>query len=156
MPGTPAEHENTTHAPSGSKENAQRENDRELRRAMRFAVAAGLLVDVVLITIAALQGTPQLWGALIGTGLALVVTLPGLLIAERALRLAPIMLAALVLGSWLLKMVVVIIVIALVRDTGAVAMPWLGVALLAGAIAAIIAETVVVARRRPLLEVEGL
>ncbi len=61
-------------------------------------------------------GTPGLWGALLGTGMvaffALTTAVVMLVTADRPLHLA----SAALVGSWLVKVVVVFVVLLIVRD----------------------------------------
>lgn len=61
-------------------------------------------------------GLPGVWGALIGVGLALVfsgTTVVSMLATSHA---SPQKMAAVVMGAWLGKVIVVIVVLALIRD----------------------------------------
>lgn len=126
-----------------------------MQRAMILALVVGLVLDAIVILIAALgfEGT-ALNGALIGTGLTLVIVLPPLVIAFAAKRMTPVTMAVTVLGSWAVKMLVVILVLILVRDLGSVSTRWIGLALLVGAVSAVLVEAVLLARTRQPLEVE--
>lgn len=126
-----------------------------MRRAVVIALMIGLALDLVVIILAASLGDgPAVTGALIGTGLTLVVVLPTLAMVFLGRRLAPVTMAATVLGSWAVKMLVVIIVLLLVRDLPSVSAPWLGAALLVGAVSAVLGEGVLLARTRQPLNVE--
>lgn len=63
-----------------------------------------------------LAGLPGVWGALIGIGLALLfsgTTVASMLLTARS---APTTMAAVVMGAWLAKVVVLIAVLAVIRD----------------------------------------
>ena len=62
--------------------------------------------------------------------------------------------AATVLGSWAVKMLVVILVLIVVRDMGGVSTRWIGLALLVGAVSAVAVEVTLLARSRQPLDVE--
>lgn len=133
---------------------ARARNDRLLLRALLIAVAAGLVIDAVVILVAVLAGGDgAVAGALVGSGLALVVTLPTLGSALASRRLDPTGWAMVLMGSWMVKMFVLIIALLLLRDASWLSRPWLGVALLAGAIVAAVTEAVGMMRGRPRLEV---
>lgn len=126
-----------------------------MRRAVVIALMIGLGLDLVVIVLAASLGDgTSVIGALIGTGLTLVVVLPTLALVFLGRRLAPVTMAATVLGSWAVKMLVVIIVLLLVRDLPGVSAPWLGAALLVGAVSAVLGEGLLFARTRQPLDVE--
>lgn len=95
--------------------------DRSMQRATVIAVAVGLVLDVIVLIVAATRPeSTALAGALVGTGLTLVVVLPSMAIAFLGPRLSPMSMAATVLGSWAVKMFVVILILLLVRDLLAV------------------------------------
>jgi len=122
---------------------------------MVLALVVGLALDAVIILIAALAfDSTALLGALIGTGLTLVVVLPTLAISFAGRRMSPVTMAATVLGSWAVKMFVVILVVIAVRDLASVSTRWIGLALLVGAVAAVSVEAVLLARSRQPLDVE--
>ena len=79
-----------------------------MQRAVLLALVVGLVLDAIVITVAAVTADgPALIGALIGTGLTLVVVLPTLVIAVIGRRMTPVTMAAGVLGSWAVKMLIV-------------------------------------------------
>lgn len=129
-------------------------NDRAMMRAVRRAVLAGLALDALVVLAAALiGGRPALLGALIGTGLSLVVTLPTLATARWGARGGVAGMAAVVMGAWLAKMVVLIGVLVWVRTLAGISLPWIGIALLLGAVGAAVLEAVLLLRGQPRLEV---
>lgn len=129
-------------------------NDRHLLRALRGAVLAGIVLDLlVLLAALLLGGDGALAGALIGSALALVITLPTLASARAGVRQGPAAMAGIVLGAWLVKMIVLIVVLLAIQDVAGIARPWLGAALLIGAIAPAVIEAVMMTRTRPRLEV---
>jgi hypothetical protein len=129
-------------------------NDRRLFRALVLAVAAGVLVDAVVLVIAGVAGGDgALPSAALGSGLALVVTLPTLITARAGRNLEIMGEAALLAGSWLVKMFVLVIIILLVSDATWLERPWLGAALLLGAIASAVTEAAILVRNRARLEV---
>lgn len=129
--------------------------DRAMQRATLLALAAGLLLDAVIIVIAAAGADrTALYGALIGTALTLVMVLPTVAITFLGTRLTPVSMAATVLGSWAVKMFVVIIVVLAVRDLASVSSRWIGLALLVGAVSAVLVEGVLLVRARQPLDVE--
>lgn len=128
--------------------------DRSMRRATVIAVVVGLVLDLVVLAVAATRpdGT-ALPGALVGTGLTLVVVLPSVAIAHLGPRLTPVGMATAVLGSWAVKMFAVILILLLVRDLPSLSTPWIGVALLVGAVSAMIVEATLLLRTRQPLDV---
>lgn len=128
--------------------------DRSMQRATVIAMVVGVLLDLVVITIAATRPeSTALAGALVGTGLALIVVLPSVVIAFFGPRLSPMSMAVTVLGSWAVKMFVVILILLLVRDLPSLSTQWIGVALLVGAVSAMIVEATLLLRTRQPLDV---
>jgi len=128
-----------------------------MQRATLIAAGVGLVADLVLLAIAATRPeSAALYGALVGTGLTLVIVLPTVAIAFAGPRLTPVSMAATVLGSWAVKMFVVILVLLLVRDMAALSTTWIGLALLVGAVSAMVVEATVLMRTRQPLDVAPL
>ncbi|EWS83010.1 hypothetical protein [Brachybacterium phenoliresistens] len=141
--------------PAAGAAGIRRENQHHLHRALLLAIVVGAVIDAVLIVLAAtLLDGPALRGALVGTGLALVVTVPTLLSARITRDRDPMMSAAVLVGAWLVKMFVLVIVLLLLQDVDGISRPWIGIALLAGAVAAAVTEALALLARRPRLEVE--
>lgn len=135
---------------------ARAKNDRMLMRALLIAVGVGIAADLVVLALAAVLGDGSaLRGALIGSGLALIVTLPTLASALLSRRLPPVSWAMVLMGSWMVKMLLLIIALLLLAEIPGISRPWLGIALLAGALAAAFAEALGMVRSRPRLEVAG-
>ncbi|MGO1228029.1 MAG: hypothetical protein ACTMII_00650 [Brachybacterium sp.] len=129
--------------------------DRAMQRATLIALAVGVLLAAVVVVIAATRPDPAaLWGALVGSALTLVMVLPTVGITFLGKRLTPISMAATVLGSWAVKMFIVILVLIAVKDLASVSTPWIGLALLVGAVSAVLVEAVLLARTRQPLDVE--
>lgn len=128
--------------------------DRSMQRATVIAMVVGVILDLVVIIVAATRPeSTALAGALVGTGLALIVVLPSVVIAFLGPRLSPMSMAATVLGSWAVKMFVVILILLLVRDLPSLSTQWIGVALLVGAVSAMIVEATLLMRTRQPLDV---
>ena len=144
-------------SPSGARRpvSARRAaSDRSMQRATLIAAGVGLVADLVLLVIATTRPeSAALYGALVGTGLTLVIVLPTVAIAFAGPRLTPVSMAATVLGSWAVKMFVVILVLLLVRDMAALSTTWIGLALLVGAVSAMVVEATVLMRTRQPLDV---
>lgn len=148
----PAQPEPPASASSPSPRRAA--SDRSMQRATLIAAAVGLVADLALLAVAATRPEDSaLLGALVGTGLTLVIVLPTVAITFAGPRLTPVSMAATVLGSWALKMFLVILVLLLVRGVEAVSTTWIGLALLVGAVSAILVEAVVLVRTRQPLDV---
>lgn len=128
--------------------------DRGMQRATLVALVVGVLLDAVVIAVAAVAfDTPAVLGALVGTALTLVVVGPTVATAFLAPRLGAVAMAVTVLASWAAKMVIVIVVLILLRDSEQVSILWVGIALLVGALCAIVAEMILLAKVRQPLQV---
>ncbi|MCU0302191.1 MAG: hypothetical protein MUF35_11440 [Candidatus Nanopelagicales bacterium] len=116
---------------------------------MRRVLRTGALASAVALPAAALvgwllAGIPGAWGALIGMGLAVAFFGITVAVALGTARMAPTQLGIWVLGSWLLKMVLLIVVLALLRDQDFYSRPALFVALLVGTAGTLVLEARVV------------
>ena len=131
----------------------RRSNDVRLLRALLIGVLVGVIVDAVILVWAATVGGAELGSALLGSALALVITVPTVLTARLTRDLPPMTWAAAVMGGWLVKMLVLLLALAAIVPMEWVERPWLGGALLAGALAAALVETWGLVRIRPRLEV---
>ena len=118
-----------------------------MRRVLRAGMVAVLIALPVSVLIGyAVAGGAGAWGALIGMGLAagfFAITV-GVALGTAALDVTA--LGAAVLGSWLIKMVLLIVVLVLLRDADFYSRPVLFVTLLVGTIGALVLEAVVVTR----------
>ncbi|WP_114855335.1 hypothetical protein [Brachybacterium sp. YJGR34] len=151
-PDTPAETSSAT--PPQARRTGRAVGDRGMQRATVVAVLVGLVLDLAVIAVAATRDeSSALVGALIGTGLTLVIVVPSVAITYAGPRLTPVSMAAAVLGSWAAKMLIVILVLVLVRDTAAVSTLWIGLALLVGAVSAVLVEAILLVRTRQPLSV---
>lgn len=87
------------------------------RRALRDTVLLLGVLAVLGIGVGALvAGLPGVWGALVGVGLALVFSGTTVVAMLRTLHSPPHTMAAVVMGTWLAKVLVVVVVLALIRD----------------------------------------
>jgi hypothetical protein len=116
---------------------------------MRRVLRAGALVAALALPAAALvgwllAGAPGAWGALIGMGLAVAFFGITVGVALATARMAPTQLGIWVLGSWLAKMVLLIVVLALLRDEDFYSRPALFVALLVGTVGTLLLEARIV------------
>ncbi|WP_058234265.1 hypothetical protein [Devriesea agamarum] len=131
------------------------DNDRFLMRSVLIAIGIGVILDLVIVIVAAMTSSSAVTGALIGSGLALVMTTPTVFTVRTTRQASPSATAAAVMGTWALKMVIVIGVVLLVQDNPVFSRPWIGIALLIGAVSTVIVEAVMLVRSRHQLEVEG-
>ncbi len=84
-----------------------------LRSMLRLLV---LLLAVGVAAGWATRGLPGVWGALIGVGITLVFSGTTVVAMLRTADSSATTTAAVVMGSWLAKMIVVIVVLAVIRD----------------------------------------
>src|ERR687898_923963 len=125
-----------------------------LRRALAWG---GLLAAIILVVSAVLglvfAGVPGLLGALIGTLMAVVfmgITAASILLANRFAG-SDLFVGAffgIVLGGWLLKFIVFIVLVVLLRDADWLNPTVLFLSLVAGVIASLIVDVLVVAKSR--------
>ncbi len=102
--------ENQPAAPSG----AAYESLAPLKAGLRYGLLGLLVLIVVGLAIWwPLAGTPGLWGVLIGAGVGGAFILLTVITIMATAKLPPTMTMAAVMGSWFLKMVVVLVVMAL-------------------------------------------
>lgn len=134
---------------------ARERNEKRLARAVLIAVLVGVAVDAVIVVLAVLLGDDEaVLSALFGTALAVVVTLPTPVSARLIARREALTGAMIVAGTWLVKMLALIIALSAVRDLGFFVPGWTGVALLGGAVAAAVIEALLLMRRRADLETD--
>ncbi|NMM16558.1 MAG: hypothetical protein HHJ14_05275 [Cellulomonas sp.] len=119
------------------------------RRALRDVLVLLAALAVLGVGVGALAaGQPGVWGALVGVGLALVfsgTTIVSMLVTSRA---SGARLAAVVLGAWLGKVLVVIVVLALIQDRDFYDRPVLAVVLLVGVVGSAVLDYRAVSRGR--------
>lgn len=107
--------------------------DAVFRTALRDMLILLGLLTVLGVGIGALvAGMEGVWGALIGVGLALVFSGTTVVSMLRTSGSSPQTMAAVVMGAWLAKVIVVIVVLALIQDLDFYSKPVLAVVLLVG------------------------
>jgi hypothetical protein len=127
-----------------------------MRRVLRTgAVAAAIALPAAALIGYLLAGAPGAWGALIGMGLAVAFFGITVVVALLTARMDPTKLAMWVLGSWLVKMILLIAVLAPLREAGFYSKPALFVSLLVGTMGTLLLEArVVMTTRVPYVERE--
>lgn len=121
----------------------------------RKALRQSLLVLVPLVVVAAVvgwftSGAAGVWGALLGGAIGgsfLLITLLSVLLTVKA---TPVVTGGAIMGSWLLKVIVVIAVLALLKDLTFYSKPVFGVVVLASILVVLATETRVVLKARML------
>ncbi|MCL2464581.1 MAG: hypothetical protein FWF28_05885 [Micrococcales bacterium] len=104
--------------------------DAVFRRALRdVAILLGALLVLGLVVGGLLAGAPGVWGALIGWGLAVVFSTTTIVAMIRTSRSSPAAMAGVVMGTWLAKVVVVVVVLAVLRPLSFYSAPVLGAVL---------------------------
>ncbi|WP_315097259.1 hypothetical protein [uncultured Cellulomonas sp.] len=107
--------------------------DQVFRTALRdMLVLLGALVVLGVGIGALVAGTKGVWGALIGVGLALVFSGTTVVSMLRTSGASPQKMAAVVMGAWLGKIIVVIVVLALITERDFYSKPVLAIVLLVG------------------------
>jgi len=120
-----------------------------MRRVLRvwlIAVVVGLPAVVLIGYLVA--GAPGAWGAAIGMGLAVGFLSITVGVALGTARMGPNALGASVLGSWIVKMLLLMVVLVLLREADFYSRPVLFVALLVGTVGTLLLEAFVVVRTR--------
>jgi hypothetical protein len=125
-----------------------------MRRILRVGgIASAIALPAATLLGFLLGGGPGAWGALIGMGLAVAFFAVTIGVALVTARMDPTRLGIWVLGSWLVKMVLLIVVLALLRDADFYSRPALFVALLIGTAGSLLLEArIVVTTRVPYVE----
>lgn len=91
--------------------------DAVFRRALRDMLVLLAVLSVLGVGLGALvAGSAGVWGALIGVGLALVFSGTTVVSMLRTSGSSPQAMAGVVMGAWLAKVIVVIVVLAVLRD----------------------------------------
>lgn len=120
-----------------------------MRRVLRAGTVAAIVALPTATALGAiLAGAPGAWGAGIGMGLAVGFFAVTVLVALVTARMDPTRLGIWVLGSWLLKMVLLIVVLAMLRDADFYSRPALFLSLLIGTAGGLLLEALVVTRTR--------
>lgn len=120
-----------------------------LRAAVRYGVIALLGLAVVTAIIAVLvAGLEGLWGALLGSavgGLFILATAASVLFSAK---LPPTAVGAVLLGGWIVKMLIAVIVLGLLRGMDFYNRPTLGIVVLASLVIVLGAEMYGIFRQR--------
>lgn len=105
------------------------------RRALRdVAILLALLLVVGLIVGGLVAGLAGLWGALIGWALAAVFSTTTIVAMLRTVHSSPGAMAGVVMGTWLAKVLVVVVVLAVLRPRDFYSAPVLGAVLAIGVV----------------------
>lgn len=120
-PHVPYGHETAPPRPAGSGREGGGEGGAALRgalrRAVRLATLACLVAGAVTAAVAGLLvGWPGVWGALVGFAIALGFLATTALVGARTAGGDPVVVAGWVLGSWLVKVIIVGVVLFALRD----------------------------------------
>lgn len=125
---------------------------------MRRVLRAGAIASAIALPASAVLGylfggAAGAWGAVIGMSLAVAFFGITVGVALFTARMDPTKLGIWVLGSWLLKMVLLIVVLVLLREQDFYSKPALFVALLVGTVGSLLLEAkVVTSTKVPYLE----
>ncbi len=120
-----------------------------LRRALRAVLAfLGALLVLGIAIGAAIAGWAGVWGALIGVGVAAFFSGTTIVVMLRTVHASPAATAGAVMGSWIAKMAVLIVVLALMRTADFYDRWVFAVVLLVGVIGSALLDYRAVARGR--------
>lgn len=138
-----------TPQPSSARPSSSAAADAVFRRALRDMLVLLAVLTVLGVGIGALvAGAAGVWGALIGVGLALVFSGTTVVSMLRTGRATPQAMAGIVMGAWLGKVVVVIVVLAVLRDLDFYDRRVLALVLLVGVLGSALLDYRAVARGR--------
>ncbi|MBT0992703.1 hypothetical protein KIN34_00160 [Cellulomonas sp. DKR-3] len=129
QPGEPSGPQDAT-APAPRHDTTSEQVFRTALRSMLLLLGALTVVGVPVGYL--VDGTEGVWGALIGIGLALVFSGTTVVAMLRTVRSTPQVMAAVVMGTWLAKVLVVIVVLAVIKDLDFYSKPVLAAVLLVG------------------------
>jgi len=100
-----------------------------------------------------LAGSPGFWGVVLGIAIPVAFYSITVIVAVVTVRVRPEIFGAAILGSWVVKIAVLIAVLALLRDADFYSRGAFFVAFVAGTVGYLVAEAVIVVRTRvPYLE----
>ncbi|WP_199257131.1 hypothetical protein [Tomitella fengzijianii] len=118
-----------------------------LLAAIRYGAAGLAAVSVVsLIVWGLVAGGPGVWGALVGAAVGGAFILATILIMYATRNVAPTTTGAILLGSWLLKIIIAIAVMVVVRQMDFYDKPALVVTIIAVLVVMLAAESTAIAR----------
>lgn len=116
QPPAPDNPDEPAGAPGRSFDEVQAGERAMLRRAMRWTlVLVGALVVLGSAVGVLVAGTEGLWGALVGAALAALFCATTVWSMQRTVGKPPTVMAGVVMGTWLAKIVVLIVVLAVLR-----------------------------------------
>lgn len=110
---------------------------------LRYGLPTGVVVIVVGAVIAVIVvGMPGLWGALVGGAIGLFLSLLTILLMRQSADLPPMVVMAVAMGGFVVKMVVLLLMVVALKDVQVLHTYALGLTLLASIIAWAAAEVV--------------
>jgi hypothetical protein len=120
---------------------------------MHRVLRAGTIAAVIALPVSALLGyllggTAGAWGALIGMGIAVAFFAVTVAVALLTAGMDATRLGVWVLGSWLIKLILLIVVLALLRGEDFYSRPALFMGLLVGTVGSLVLESRIVATTR--------
>lgn len=119
----------------------------------RLAVATAVVTVLGVVAGLLLVGMPGLWGAVIGGAIGVIFCLTTVITMKMSEGRSPQFLAAAVLGGWLAKMAVIIVILAVIKDLTFYDRVVLVVTLVAIVLASLVIEMLAVrAARIPVVE----
>jgi hypothetical protein len=129
--------------------NAPSSTDLVFRQALRdmLVLLAGLTVLGVLIGYL-VAGLPGVWGALIGVGVALLFSGTTVVSVQRTTHSAPATMMAVILGAWLAKIIIVIVLLVALKPLDFYNPQVLAIVMLLGVIGSAVLDARAVSRGR--------
>lgn len=125
-----------------------------LRKALLWGTAAWLLLSVLSVIVWSLvDGGPGAWGVLVGAAIGGFFVLTTAIVTLATARSRAMTMGAVLLGTWLLKLVVVIVVVALIKELDFYSRPALVVTMALSLVVVLAVETWTVMRSNaPVIE----
>ena len=139
-----------TDTPAGSEQQpAESAHTAGLRRAVALGAAA-LTVLLVLSAILwwAVDGMPGLWGALLGAAVGGMFVLVTAVVVIATAKTSPQVTGAVLLGTWLLKLIVAIGIVAVLKPLDFYSKPAFAVTIVVAMVVVLASETVAVLRNK--------
>lgn len=138
-----------TDTPVPPEPSAESAHTAALRKAVRLGVVALLGLAVISAVVWTLvDGTPGLWGALMGAAIGGAFVLTTAVVVIATARSAPQTTAAVLLGTWLIKLLVAIVVVAVLDRFDFYSRPAFAVTIILALVVVLAGETWAILKTR--------
>ena len=117
--------------------------DKPLRRALFFGALTVVAVAVLGVAVTGIVvGTPGVWGALLGAAIAAAFTMITVAVGLATKNLSPNAQFGVIMGSWILKILVLLVVLVVLQGMDFYDRPSFAIVLLVSLVAILVAETI--------------